>query len=453
MDEELETFDVQASLDALEPTSGNEGTNAVRFAMMASLVPVQAGADDRSRPLVVPDDLAELGINPDVAVRSLDAAPHERQYREAEFILENHGKGFDFTELRYRAFGALNEGAEVEARLALLAAGLGSSLERESATAASAILTSVPRPDAPTSTAGWRGWPHRFLDRRIDSFRFGGAPSDFVAPPDEDGDPATPLPWDGEAWQRYCAFWLHSVLKDAVPSDLLAALRFLAQLRAELGQRSPDPIVRELSFASYLNQKDFGAAPRSLPRSGSGSTRTDLLSTMVHGTWGWKGEWWYPGGDFHSFVAAGVRPALYAGGQEFSWSGAYSEEQRATGGVRFARWAAATDGSAGLGTVFAHSYGAEIVARAVNAGSQIDEVVFLSAPISSHHRRMLGAVRRVVDVRLRFDVALLAARACQHLQDAPNVTKYVLRPHFWRHGATHQRAVWKNEDIASEVSL
>lgn len=81
--------------------------------------------------------------------------------------------------------------------------------------------------------------------------------------------------------------------------------------------------------------------------------------------------------------------------------GGLQHEPAAIGGNRFARWVHAVGGANGLGTVFGHSYGGEIIARAVNAGSKIDEVVFLSAPVHTHHRRMLSAVRRVVDVRLR----------------------------------------------------
>jgi len=452
VDEELETFEVRETPEAIEPTSENEGTNALRFAMMASLVPAEADAADPPS-LLDPEDVAEVGLNPDLVFRSRDTVPGEREYREAEFLLASYDGGEDPTELRYRAFAALNGEAQSEARLALLAAGLGSSLERESAVAGSAILTSVPRQNNPPSTAGWRGWPYRFLDRRIDSFRFGGPLSDFVAPPDEDGDPAAPLPWDGEGWQRYFSYWLRDVFDVRDPGDLLAALRFLAQVRVELGQRSADPVVREFSLASYLDRHDVGAPPLPPVHHDASERPTDLVSTMVHGTWGWKGSWWYPGGDFHSFVAASARPALYAGGQEFAWSGAYSSKQRATGGYRFARWAAAAGGSAGLGTVFAHSYGAEIVARAVNGGSQVDEVVFLSAPIHSHHRQMLGSVRRVVDVRLKFDIVLLAARASQKLPSASNVTKHVLRRRFWSHGATHNPVVWANEGIATAVRL
>lgn len=453
MDEELETFETHVSPESISPTTEYEGTNAARFALMASLGGDKldlASAPQASR---LQGRLAAFGLNPDLAVRYRGASPRQSAYREAEYLLSRFGDQWEPTDVRYQAFDALNSNAQLDARLALLTAGLASTLERESATAASAILTSVP-PEAPRPTAtDWSGWPLRFLDQRIDSLRSSGALVGLSAPPEEDGDPATRPRWDGSGWERYSAYWLRSVVQDADATSVLAALRFLAQVRVDLAQRSRDPIVRELGFASYLDRPDYGAAPPPHETMGHSATTTDRISTMVHGTWGWKGSWWYPRGDFHSFVVAGARPGLYAGGQEFSWSGAYSDLQRATGGDRFRRWVDAAGGAAGLGTVFAHSYGGEIVARAVNTGAIVDEVVFLSAPVNSHHQHMLSKVRRVIDVRLGFDIVLTAAGATQQFPAALNVTEHVVNKRFWSHGATHHPTVWIDEGIASAVGL
>lgn len=452
MDEELETFETYGSPESISPTTEYEGTNAARFALMASLGgnDLELASAPQTETLI--ESLATFGLNSELAFRVQESSSEESGFREAEFLISTFGYRWDPTEVRYRAFEALNANAQIDARLALLTAGLTSTLERESATAASAILTSVPHQDPPPGATGWNGWPFRFLDRRIDSLRFGGPLTDFSAPPDEDGDPSTTLPWDGAAWERYSTYWLRAVMRDTDPTSLLAALRFLAQVRVDVAQRSADPIVRELAFASYLNRPDYGAAPPP-HQARDQSVTTDRISTMVHGTWGWKGSWWYPRGDFHSYVVEGARPALYADGQEFSWSGAYSDRQRATGGDRFRRWVDAAGGAAGLGTVFAHSYGGEIVARAVNDGAMVDEVVLLSAPVHSHHRQMLGQVRRVIDVRLDFDIVLAAARAAQRLPAAPNVVEHVVNKRFWSHGATHNPTVWINEGIASAVGL
>jgi hypothetical protein len=444
-------FEVFNSPGTIASSVEYEGTNSVRFALMAALLPTPGDEDRARRPTAVDaDGLEQFGINPELSLASPDI---ERVTRETSYLLRAGRRGFDPDEVRRGAFDALNSDAGFDARLALLAAGLDSELERESATAATAILSSVPVVDPPQSTTGWRGWPHRFLDRKIDSSRVGGMIAEFPGPLDDDGEPDTPLSWDGPGWQRYCSYWLRDVLGTDDAREVLAGLRFLAQVRVDVGQRSVDPIVRELSLAAYLSARDPGAVPPPTPRGSDADLREDLVSTMVHGTRGWKGTWWYPGGDFHDYVADEVRPALYAGGQEFSWSGAYSTAQRAAAGARFARWASAAGGQAGLGTVFGHSYGAEVVARAVNGGAPIDEVVLLSAPIHAHHTSMLQFVRRAIDIRLRFDIVLLAARAGQRLPSASNVTEHVVKQHFWSHSATHDPDVWDTEGIAAAVGL
>lgn len=451
MDEELETFATYDTVVSISPTTEYEGTNAARFALMASL-----GANSERASTALGDDaltrnLAAFGLNPELAYGNQAASPMERSFREASYMLSAFDGDWDSTGLRYRAFEVLNANAQIDARLALLAGGLSSTLERESATAASAILSSVPRQDPPISAAGWVGWPFRFLDRRIDSLRIAGPDADFAAPPDESGGPSSPLVWDGSGWERYSSYWLRSVMRDRDPISLLAALRFLAQVRVDVAHRSNDPIVRELAFASYLDQPDSGDATLQHHEIQTGAAKR--LSTMVHGTWGWKGSWWYPGGDFHSYVTEAVCSDLYSGGLAFSWSGAYSDRQRETGGDRFHRWVVDAGGATGLGTVFAHSYGGEVVARAVNAGAVMDEVVLLSAPVHSHHRQMLGRVRRVVDVRLDFDIVLAAAGATQRLPAAPNVVEHIVKERFWSHGATHHPTVWIAEGIAAATRL
>ncbi|MDD1386826.1 hypothetical protein [Curtobacterium poinsettiae] len=443
-------FEAFSSPGTIVASIDHEGTNAVRFALMASLLPAPNEEPGRRPRAVDAEGLEQFGINPELTT----AVPDEnRLSREASYLLTSARRGFDPDELRQQAFDALNADAGLDARLALLAAGLNSTLERESAVAAAAILTSVPVVEPPVTTAGWRGWPHRFLDRNIDSSRFGGMLRDFSSPFEEDGESENSLAWEGSDWENYCSYWLRDVFSTNDTQQVLAGLRFLAQVRVDVGQRSADPIVRELSLAAYLGRQDPGSAPPPSPPQEHEGIREDIVSTMVHGTRGWKGTWWYPGGDFHTYVTEDVRPALYAGGQEFSWSGAYSPSQRAVAGDRFARWAAGAGGPAGLGAVFAHSYGAEVVARAVNSGTLVDEVVLLSAPIHRHHTNMLRSVRRAIDVRLRFDIVLLAARAHQRLPRAVNVTEHVVNRHFWSHGATHDPAVWAAEGIAAAVGL
>lgn len=115
--------------------------------------------------------------------------------------------------------------------------------------------------------------------------------------------------------------------------------------------------------------------------------------------------------------------------------GHIAKKARTIGGVRFKHWVHSENR---LQTVFAHSYGGEIVARAVNSGASIEEVVLLSAPMNHHHEAMVNLVDRVIDVRLKYDIVLLAARSKQKLSPANNVTTFIIPKSI---GATAQHMI------------
>ena len=444
----FETYQLYKTPETVVPEVEYEGTNASRFAVLATIGPDAFS----SQPAEVSNSLNRFGFNPELTPVDYDDAG-EQQYMDADSLITKYGRDWDPTEVRVLAWNALNEEGDRSARLALLAAGLSSSLERESVVAATAILTSV-TPIAPLRPSpGWKGWPFRFVDRTIDTYRFGGLSDEIDGNLDDQDDAYAFRPWDGEGWAKYCTFWLRDVLPERDASSLIAALRFFAHLRVDIAKRSRDPIVRELSQAVDLYQSDGVADAQVTEAIRSVELSQDCQSTMVHGTWGWRGDWWYPGGDLHGYIQSRFRSDLYDGGREFSWSGALSRNQRAIGGKRFKRWVNSTSGPDGLRTVFAHSYGGEIVARAVNEGASIDEVVLLSAPIHRHHVQMLDRVRRVVDVRLAFDIVLTGARANQRLPGRNNVVEHLVDLPLWSHSATHSPEVWEDESIAVRVQL
>jgi len=217
------------------------------------------------------------------------------------------------------------------------------------------------------------------------------------------------------------------------------------------GLRSPDPITRSLAMAAFPPQPDevgdvgppaeaIATAPGAL-----------VVSTMIHGTWGWKGDWWRPRSDFHEFILRNHRPGLYSRGTKFSWSGAYSARQREQAATDFGEWAYDV-APHGLQSVFAHSYGGDVAARAVITSASVAELVLLSVPVTSHVGAAAEANLRIVDVRLRFDPVLalgrLRQRIRQRLRPRPNVTEVLLDRWCYDHGATHREDVWREEDIA-----
>ncbi|WP_309131131.1 hypothetical protein [Brevibacterium sp.] len=432
----VESFEVFADRESIEPTSAHEGTNAARFAMMAALGP-GPNTHGASSDMVVPDgSLASVGLDDDLMAARQTLTTPQHQNREVEWLLDAYAA--DCSALRREAFADLQESGTPRARLALLAAGLSSGLERESVTAAAALLTSLHSVERVNRPFGWTEGPWTWSggDRQ-------GS---------DDG-------WQGSGgdWQSQCEDPLDRALRTHNPDQVVRTLRDLAELRVRQGWESGDAVVREISLAPFLYQPKVIDPADSSSAAGSSSVqrhaRTAGVSTMVHGTWDWKDTWWYPGGDFHTLIQRDVRADLYDDGQEFSWSGALSEDQRNLAGQRFHRWAVAAGGGNALHTVFAFSYGSEVLARAVNAGVSVDEVVFLSAPVNAHHRQMLDKVRRVVDIRLKFDIVLAVARTAQRLPSAPNVHVKLIDRLFWSHSATHDPEVWEELGLAAEVGL
>ncbi|MDJ0324712.1 alpha/beta hydrolase [Cryobacterium sp. PH31-AA6] len=443
MDEDLETFEVHSSPESVSEEPRFEGTNAARFAIAGTLDelgPVESG--DSS--ILLPGALDWFGFNPAFAegARPLVQRPLDG---EVLYLAEMVESGWTAAEARATAWRDLNERADASPRLAFLVAGLSSALERESVTAAVSLLGTMKlAPTAVPAEIVFAVW--QLLD--VEGRALTESPlfwSDDVAG-------LVPSEWRGLAWRQRVEETLDKVRTVWEASSLDAVVWSVAQVRVRLAQKSADPIVRQIAAAAQLQRVEPGDSPEEeSPRPRPGSIRQHT-STMVHGTLGWKGDWWYPGGDYFEYVAGLHRHDLYRGGGEFSWSGALSERQRAQAADRLARW---IDGVGGghLDTVFAHSYGGEVVARAVNAGTLVDDVVLLSAPINQRHRDMVDRVSRVIDVRLKVDIVLILAGAGQSIPDQPSVTRFIVDRPFWSHNATHSPKVWEEESIAVKVGL
>lgn len=258
-----------------------------------------------------------------------------------------------------------------------------------------------------------------------------------------------PLEWDGEQWRRLfqrTASFFGDRYADAYLIVLLSARRLAQALR------SPDPITQSLAFAAFHPQPEpAGEQPPPAAPAASSAPGGLIVSTMIHGTWGWKGSLWRPSGDFHDYILRNYRPNLYSRGAKFSWSGAYSDSQRNLAADDFRDWAYDV-APHGLQTVFAHSYGAEVAARAAQTGVRLHECVLLSAPVTAPVRGLPRTSCRVVDIRLRFDPILAIAGVLQRL-DSPNVTEILLNRWRLGHGSTHDPAVWQYEDIARRAKL
>lgn len=234
--------------------------------------------------------------------------------------------------------------------------------------------------------------------------------------------------------------------REVAPPEPLLHARTLTRSYA----RSDIPGANEIASASIGDpNRPVDELPDDVLGENASDPQAESLSTMVHGTAAYAGDWWYPGGDFHSYVLAKIRRDLYAGGQAFTWSGAYKTKHREVAAQRLARWAA-TAHPGQLHTVFAHSYGGVIALRATTFGLRVEELVLLSVPAESVpvEWRNIG---RTVSLRIHMDLVLLAARRRQRFTE--NVEENHLPQWFWRHGDSHSSEVWRDLRCAAQLTL
>lgn len=229
------------------------------------------------------------------------------------------------------------------------------------------------------------------------------------------------------------------------PPEALSRAKQLTRAHLE----SPAGLAREIASAAL---GDWGTAPADLSVEAPGDLDRgpeDSLSTMVHGTHGYIGDWWYPGGDFHTHVKGHLRPDLYSGGQAYSWSGRYKGKDRAVAAKRLARWAEGAQ-PGGLNAVFAHSYGGVIALHATTFGLRMEDAVLLSVPAESVPIEWRN-VKRATSLRIHFDLVLLAARRRQRFTE--NVEEYYLPKWFREHADSHTPAVWREFKSAELLRL
>ena len=482
-----EVFEIDAS-DAIAPSAEAEGTNAARFAIASTLDPWLLENRYVADEIQNWQEIEAVGLHPGVLRSARASGKHQQVEAGLAFLSEKSRQTSDSVHLREAAWDQLSVRRDATASIALLAAGVCSPLERETTVAATGLLRHFDGLPVETSRGDWQRWTLSFPQSELGRELFASH-----VPGDDEEIPTwarRAVNWSPARWSLLSERFLDRTLDS---DSQIAQLQKLCLFRLQLARRSTDPVTRELAMAYYMREDtEFQAADRSAgpglgpvdqssgPSSGNdgrdggtfpsppappgdipGGTGTPggvSTSTVVHGTGAPGALWWYPGGDFHHFIKTTHRADLYEAGREFSWSGTLSSAQRRLAAVRFRRWIQAEGSGEGLRTVFAHSYGGEVVARAVAAGSKIDEVVLLSAPLNQHHAALDGNVRRVSDVRLKFDLTLIGARLISPKNYRNNFTSTTftttkLAANYWCHSATHDPTVWIAENIGAKIGL
>ncbi|MFI1510200.1 hypothetical protein [Streptomyces sp. NPDC020597] len=434
-------FEVSRSPESALPRPENEGVNVCRVSAISMMF-----SGDGTGVREVAPELEEMGFSQSLAsgehvwpqTHPLEQFPNLRQQG-----YEEEGRN------RVSIWQGLNEDPQPRSATAYLVAVLGSGLERESAAAAAALWRQTGTLEGVPREAIWEAW-HHLLHRRwplelAPWFPMLDGPPGLGMEGADPDEPGSYLPWDAQLWTR--------MFDESVPrTDPLTApivIHWLARWRLELALRSTDPVTRSLAMA-VLPQEEGGSPPP--PQRAAPSTSANV-STMIHGTWGWEGDWWRPGYDFHSFMLP-HRPNLYKrSGTPFGWNGRYKTSARRTAGTEFQKWAA-QEAQNGLQTLFGHSYGGEVASRAVLLGTPVRELVLLSTPANKCVRAAVSTPGvRVVDVRLRFDPVLFLARTRQRVPNQPHVAEVLFNRWCLDHGATHQPNMWVTENVMARSGL
>lgn len=257
--------------------------------------------------------------------------------------------------------------------------------------------------------------------------------------------------------------WLRMLMTDREPVAAAAAAAGLSHWVARKDMQVPVPLSSARKALEHYGESSSPGA-RQIARAARGdsspvrrlpSTNVEAevpagsISTLVHGTGAYTGDWWFVGGDFHSYIKSDVRCDLFSGRNAFWWSGKYDEKHRAVAARRLAGWAEDT-ASGFLNTVFGHSYGGIIALNATTYGLTMRELVLLSVPaedVPVEWRR----IGRSVSLRIHLDLVLLAARRRQRF--AQNVDEHYIDRWFWNHADSHDPDIWQDEDCARILGL
>lgn len=420
------SFQPLSSIEAAAGSAGNQATNVYRAAVLSASVGQPAALQG------LDEELELVGIRPAVASR-LRTWDRRQLIRGASQLVGPFAADDEGRVTAWRKFVTTPTPPNAVSYLLRL---LGSTQDRESVTAAAAL---------------WRILgPRAFRDRRAVLGRMDldlelPGPSMFDEPLIEAAESDQPQAgqWSEERW------WVAYNAEIGMPVRRIrpATVARFAVARLSWGLRSHDPITRSLAHAAFTLPATGSPSPP--PPPARTTSRPEALSTMVHGTFAFRGDWWRPGGDFHSWVLRNHRPSLYAGGARHCWSGSLLQTHRITAANDLCDWVAdrAPDG---LLTLFGHSFGGEVAARAVFAGAATDQLVLLSCPVTAWVQAIAGTME-VIDVRLRLDPVLLAGGLPQRfLGTAPTASEI-----FWHanHAATHNPDVWEARSIAAKTGL
>lgn len=239
----------------------------------------------------------------------------------------------------------------------------------------------------------------------------------------------------------------HPLVQVAAAAGARETTRLRPRSRAilEEGAESSDPLVARVAQVALAHidrhdpviERHVRERPVSRPRRRSSST-----AVITHGTFAADAAWYRPGGDFHQALAD-HRPDLHVHDPSFTWTGAYSHAARRADARLLEEWV----GDQGLvrPDFLAHSHGGTVAHLATREGVQFDRLVHMGWPVHGEWFPDFARVNRIIDVRVRLDLVILADRGGQRFR-----TDFPIEEHrhgWFDHSSTHEPAYWDRHDL------
>jgi hypothetical protein len=219
------------------------------------------------------------------------------------------------------------------------------------------------------------------------------------------------------------------------------------------GARARRQLTRDLGRIGLARVDPQHEALRYLvgrPAEMSGTDRPSHTAVLTHGTFASRTRWWQPGGNFYSYLET-LAPPLNLHDPSFRWSGLYSDGARQLAAQQMADWT--VDQNLQRPDMFTHSHGGTVANLATHRGLDFDRLVLMSWPVHNQWFPDFTMLRKIIDIRVHFDLVIIADRGGQTFDPPPahraKVTSHVNG--WFDHSDTHDPSYWERYGLPSSL--
>ena len=131
----------------------------------------------------------------------------------------------------------------------------------------------------------------------------------------------------------------------------------------------------------------------------------------------------------------------------YQWTGQYSRGARDLAAERLVAWLA--DQLLQTPDFFAHSHGGTVANLATNGGAAFNRLVLMSWPVHSQWFPDFGKVNRIIDIRVKWDLVIMADRGGQVFKP-PRAHRGKVEAHvngWFDHSDTNDPAYWEKHGL------